>query len=160
MKLTYEEKLARIQKAAKKKEMRLIKRLQIAKGKPRRLTRVRLLKELQRITNKIVRLSYPHVCYTCGKDVTGDAQAGHLWTQAGHAYSRFDFDNLRIQGSCCNKYKSGYHSMFAYKLRKEIGDERYEALYSRAKSSQRFTTAELEQMIAERNEILANLEQN
>lgn len=156
--INYQKKLEKIKQAADRKEARLKKRLELAKNKPKKISKKSLRNILQRLTNKIVRLRYPPICYTCDEPITkGLPQAGHCWTQAGHPYARFDFDNLRIQGTCCNHYKSGNHTEFSYRLQKELGPERWETLYQRAHSKLRYSEEELLQLIEERKIILNQL---
>lgn len=160
--LTYEQKLQKMKERAEKKEKRLLKRLELAKSKPKKEKISLLLRRCQKVTNAIVRVKYQGgPCYTCEKPIPkGDEQAGHCWTVQGHPYSRFDFRNLRLQGSCCNNYKHGYHSMFAHKLRNELGEESWNNLVLTAKSSLRYSREELLQMIEDRKKLLESLTQN
>ena len=146
-------------KALERKAKRLEKSLLLAKGKPKRIPMSKLKKDIQKVTNKIVRLKYPHICYTCDKDVTGDAQAGHHHPIGGHAATRYNFDNLRIQGSCCNLHKRGNQVVYSYRLRKEIGEDRYEALYQLAHDKKFTWTREaLEELYLERKQMLYGME--
>ncbi len=164
---TYEKKLQKLKEATEKKRLqihevaerkrkRLLKRIELQKNKPKQEKKSTILNRCQKFTNAIVRIIYKGFpCYTCGEPIPqGDEQAGHCWTVKGHPYARFDFDNERLQGSCCNKYRSGYQTMFSYKLQKELGAERWETLFQRAKSSNRYSKEELYQLIEERKKLL------
>lgn len=157
--MNYEQKIQKIKEASDRKEKRLLKRLELAKGKVKRPSMAKLKKDLQRVTNKIVRLMYPPICYTCDKPCVGSnpPQAGHHYSVGSHQGTRYDFDNLRVQGSCCNLHKSGEQLEFAYKLRKEIGEERYEALRLKAKAKHKWSREEVETLLVSRDQILASL---
>ena len=157
MKPNYEQQIAKIKKAAEKKEMRLMKRLQIAKDKPKQTPIKLLKKELRRITHRIVRLKYD-TCYSCGKYFEfAKRQAGHFFTDAGNPGTRYDFDNIKTQCQMCN-YHNGGDAPYATRLLKEIGIERFNALDAKRKIKPQWSRAELEQMIAERAIILKKLE--
>lgn len=143
------------------KEQQLRKRLEKAEKKLRKAkqpTMKQLKNELQRITNRIVRLREPN-CYTCGKYLEfKDRQAGHHFSQGAHGAAKFDFNNLHTQCVACNMHKSGNQVEYAYRLRKELGEEMYEGLYLLANSKTKWERGQLESMIAERKNILKTLE--
>lgn len=58
----------------------------------------------------------------------------------------------------CNVQNSGEHVEFAWKLRLELGDQRYEDLYRLAHTVKKWERTELEQMIIERKEMLNKFE--
>lgn len=156
--IDYKKKLEKVKAAAKRKEKRLLKRLQLAKEKPRRETKLQLRKRLRKITHAIVRHGKT-ICYTCDKFVpVNDRQAGHFWSDGSHSATRFDFSNLRMQGSCCNLYKYGNLAEYSIRLRKELGDEAFEALAQKAHQTKIWTREELEEMIEERKHILESLQ--
>jgi hypothetical protein len=118
----------------------------------------KLKTELWGLTSQIVRAS-SHICYTCNRILAyPNRQAGHHFSKGGHQGTMFDLDNLRVQDAACNLFKSGNQAEFSYRLRKELGDERYEALYQRANTPHKWTREALEQLIIERKAILNRLE--
>lgn len=153
----YEKKLQKMKEASERKEARLKKRLQLEKGKPKRVTINQLKKELRRITHRIVRFKYPN-CYSCGKFFEfAKRQAGHFHTDAGNPGTRYDLDNLRTQCQMCN-YHVGGDASYATRLLKDIGIERFNALDERRKIKPKWSREELIALIEERKGILANLE--
>lgn len=80
------------------------------KRKPK--TDLKKLKEqLWELCRKIVKLRYPHRCYTCSKqliDGTSDFHTGHfIPSSVCSVEMRYSLDNLRPQCSSCNVWKSG-----------------------------------------------------
>lgn len=70
-------------------------------------------------------------CYTCGRriDEPAKAQTGHcLPSGSCGALLRHHLDNLRIQDYYCNINLGGNGAIFITNLRKEIGDERVDAM--------------------------------
>lgn len=72
-------------------------------------------------------------CFTCGRPITdpGKAQTGHcIPSSVGGALLRYNLDNLRIQDYFCNINAGGNGAVFITNLRREIGDERVDAMLS------------------------------
>ncbi len=87
----------------------------------------KLVEKCDEAASKLVRTrdiaKYGKVCFTCKKEITkGYVQAGHFVSRRVW-FTRWDLNNMRIQGSCCNNYKSGAPQEFAYYLAREIGQE-------------------------------------
>ena len=152
---TYEQKIEKIKQAAEKREKRLLKRLQIAKGKPRKVGINALKRELRRITHKIVRQS-GSACYVCDKPLPNpkDRTAGHYWSDGGHSAVRYSFDNLRISCVNCNSFKSGNLAEYGMRLERELGHDNFEALGVLAHQTKRWERTELELLIEERKKLL------
>lgn len=83
--------------------------------------------------SKYVRLLYANngccQCYTCGaiKPIK-KMQAGHGFSGRGNSIL-FELDIIRPQCFGCNICNSGKLDIFAYKLRRELGDKRFEELW-------------------------------
>lgn len=157
--MNYETKLAKIKQAAEKKEARLRKRLMLEKGKRKQKSMKQLKMELQRITNQIVRHQSGE-CYTCGRKLEyAQRQSGHHISRGASSAARFTFSNLRVQcARPCNLDLSGNQVIFAYKLRKELGDEAYEDLYKMAMQPKKWSREELSELIAHRKQYLKSIE--
>lgn len=85
---------------------------QIGGNKRKPKTDLKKLKEqLWELCRKIVKLRYPHRCYTCSKqliDGTSDFHTGHfIPSSVCSVEMRYSLDNLRPQCSSCNVWKSG-----------------------------------------------------
>jgi hypothetical protein len=143
-------------KEAKMKEK--YEKLQKKLRQPNRRTLKKMLEtKLWKITSGIVR-SLSDKCYTCDKPLQyKDRSACHFWAKGTHGAVRYDLDNLRSGCNTCNVWKSGNLAEYAVRLRKEIGDERFEALNTRAHQPHKFTAEELQEMIAEREAIFLKL---
>ncbi len=146
-----EKKLAKVKETASNK---------LAKASQRQEKRVLKLKEQngkegqKQLMNRLWKLISPIVrnksdtCYTCDKYLEFKKRsAGHFWTKKGHPAVRFDLDNLRVQCDDCNRWKSGNCAEYGYRLRKELGEERYEALYLKKGQKKKWTLLELEELI-------------
>lgn len=159
MKLTYEQTLLKKLESANKKEKRLLKRLALAKGKPKKLGIRELKKELKKVTHAIVRLKYDH-CYSCGKYVEPkDRQAGHYFTDGGNPGTRYHFDNIRTQHAICN-YNLGGDAAFGARLLREIGQERFLKLDEIRKIPLNYTPQDYQRLILERKDILDTLKKS
>lgn len=137
-----------------KKANRKIDKLKVKKLKKK--TKKQLKKELWALISPIIR-NKSAKCYTCDKPlpIFADRSAGHLFSKGGHPATAFDLDNLRVQGDCCNLYKSGNCAVYSFRLIEEIGIERFNALALRAGQAKRWTTLELEALIAKYKDSLA-----
>lgn len=91
--------------------------------------------KLWQLCRKIIKATYPHHCYTCGKYLIDGAQDFHI----GHFISssicstklRYDLDNLRPQCSGCNVWKSGNWLEFEKHLTADKGENFVEELKQR-----------------------------
>ena len=112
-----------------------------------------LKKKAWGLLSKITRLKYSIngycSCYTCGiKKHWKEMQAGHGFAGRGGAIL-FEKDIIRPQCFGCNICNSGKLDTFTYKLRKELGDKRFEELYALKHTTKRWYADELEALIAE-----------
>lgn len=150
---TYEKKLLKLKEAAQRKESRLKKRMELQKDKAKLPTEKALKKELKRITHLIVRYRYPK-CYSCGNLFPFEKrEAGHYYTDGGHANVRYDFDNLRTQCHSCNVFKGG-DADYSYRLEEDLGNAKWKELRIKAHTPKRWKREELQQLIAEREPML------
>jgi hypothetical protein len=153
-----DEAVAKVKERALKSKERADGRIKKVKEKVSKKSMKQLRAELRRITHKIVRLSSP-TCYTCDKHIERwqEREAGHYFTQGAHGSVKFDWDNIRTQCNSCNQHKSGNLNEYAYRLRRELGNERFEALEERAHQIIKFNREELQTLIEERKETLKSL---
>jgi ribosome-binding ATPase YchF (GTP1/OBG family) len=157
-----ERKLRKQKELEEKRKARLIERanrkVKKLKKKASRPTMKQLRDKAWRLTSKIVRTREPF-CYTCGIyiPVFEKRHAGHHWSQGAHGAAKYDLRNIHTQCASDNVFKSGNQGEYAYRLRKELGDEQYEDLYQLAHTAKKWTRDELEQLIEERTKMLNEL---
>lgn len=126
--------------------------------KLKRPSKKELKNKLWRLISQYVRIQSAH-CFTCGIFIPDmrDRSTGHFWTRGGHPSVAFDLDNLRVQCTTCNNWKSGNLAEYAFRLEKDIGTERYNALRERAYQTRHFTIGDYEIMTKEMKEKLNSL---
>lgn len=117
-----------------------------------------LKKRLDDIFSLYIRLKYSDEnglvqCYTCGtpKPYKGGGmlgiQNGHYWSRK-ESSTRWDEDNCRPQCYNCNvRNPSQSLPIYAQKLRKELGDMRFDMLEIKAKSTTKLTAFEYQILI-------------
>lgn len=97
-------------------------------GKPREkeVKITALKKELWKLCREITRKRYGNVCYTCGRNnLSGsDYQTGHFIAKSICSTElAYSLDNLRVQCSACNIWKSGNWLAFEIHLVLDHGQE-------------------------------------
>ena len=87
-------------------------------------------------------------CYTCGKirHYKDHIHAGHGFSGRGNAIL-YELDIIRPQCYGCNCCQSGKLDVFTYKLRTELGDERFEELWRLKNTIRKYRLYELEEMV-------------
>ena len=87
----------------------------------------KLAKKLWELCRKIVKATYPHKCYTCGKTLiegTADFHIGHFIPKSVCSTElKYSLDNLRPQCSACNIWKSGNWPAFEKHLIEDKGEQ-------------------------------------
>jgi len=119
---------------------------------PKKLTRSKLIKKLDTIFSRWVRLSNSVneicTCVTCGKESHWkDIQAGHFISRK-HYSTRWDERNVSPQCVGCNVFKYGEQ----YKYSLYLGNKLSKKLLVESRIIIKFTNAELEDMIKEYTE--------
>ena len=114
---------------------------------PKKLTRSKLIKKLDTIFSRWVRLSNSVneicTCVTCGKESHWkDIQAGHFISRK-HYSTRWDERNVLPQCVGCNVFKYGEQ----YKYSLYLGNKLSKKLLIESRIIIKFTNAELEDMI-------------
>tara|TARA_R100001460_G_scaffold94390_1_gene136470 strand:- start:391 stop:789 length:399 start_codon:yes stop_codon:yes gene_type:complete len=115
---------------------------------PKKLSRSKLVKKLDTVFSKYIRISSADkngycTCVTCGvvkhwKEI----QAGHFMSRK-HYSTRWDERNVASQCVSCNMFKQGEQ----YKFSLFLGKDQAEVLYLKSKETVKFTNNELEEMI-------------
>lgn len=148
------DKIAKAQERAKKR-MEKQKLLSVEAKIRANNTIPKLKARLWAVTSLIVR-NRSNKCYTCDTPIPDirDRHAGHYWTKGGHPATCFDFDNLRVQCVSCNLWNSGNLAEYATRLIRELGQEKYDNLYTKAHQTKKWDRAEMQQLITEYREIL------
>lgn len=119
---------------------------------PKKLTRSKLIKKLDTIFSRWVRLSNSVneicTCVTCGKESHWkDIQAGHFISRK-HYSTRWDERNVLPQCVGCNVFKYGEQ----YKYSLYLGNKLSKKLLIESRIIIKFTNVELEDMIKEYTE--------
>jgi len=119
---------------------------------PKKLTRSKLIKKLDTIFSRWVRLSNSVneicTCVTCGKESHWkDIQAGHFISRK-HYSTRWDERNVKPQCVGCNVFKYGEQ----YKYSLYLGNKLSKKLLVESRIIIKFTNVELEDMIKEYTE--------
>ena len=115
---------------------------------PKKLSRSKLVKKLDTVFSKYIRISSADksgycTCVTCGvvkhwKEI----QAGHFMSRK-HYSTRWDERNVASQCVSCNMFKQGEQ----YKYSLFLGKDQAKVLYLKSKETVKFTNYELEEMI-------------
>jgi hypothetical protein len=119
--------------------------------KPKKKTRGKIVKELDSIFSRYIRMFYSDQkgiceCYTCGaKDHYKNQQDGHFITRGNYKY-RWDVDNNRVQCIKCNIFYNGNYKVYTLKMVDEYGREEIDRRLNDHELAN-FKTYELEEMI-------------
>ena len=76
-----------------------------------------LVKELDSVFSKYIRMRDKNICFTCGKE---GAQAGHYVSEV-IITTRWDPDNVFCQCVSCNVFKHGNYPIYSEHLIKKYG---------------------------------------
>ena len=125
---------------------------------PKKLSRSKLVKKLDTVFSKYIRISNADkngycTCVTCGvvkhwKEI----QAGHF--QSRKFYSlRWSERNVKPQCVGCNMFRQGEQ----YKYSLFLGKDEAEVLYLKSKETVKFTNYELEEMIKDYSDRLKSI---
>ena len=114
---------------------------------PRKASRKTLVKKLDTIFSIYIRRRYAKdniaECVTCGKqDHWKKMQNGHFKSRKHYA-TRWDEDNVEVQCMGCNVYRYGEQYLFA----KHLGETKADALLVKSRQIQKFTDADLIDLI-------------
>lgn len=101
-------------------------------------TRVALRDDLRKWFNEFIRLRDWPFCYTCGRDVSGQAKEIGPKYVAGHFIPKnvcgdiLEFDERNVHGQCqrCNRHLHGNLSFYALQLVREYGGSIFEDLFA------------------------------
>jgi len=130
--------------------------------KKKKKTRSKLIKELDAIFSRYIRLLYADkkwmvMCYTCWKkEHWKKAQNGHFISRK-YLISRRDVENCRVQCVWCNIFKSWNYIEYTRKMIDEKWREFVEHLVKQKKKIYKIKTYELEEMIKEYKEKVEKL---
>ncbi len=91
----------------------------------------KLQDKLWELCKQIIRLRYPHFCYTCDKPIEGsNCQTGHFIPKASSpAELKYSLDNLRLQCYHCNINLGGNGTEFYRRLEHNEGKEYVDKLF-------------------------------
>ena len=93
----------------------------------------KLIKKLQPIFNKFIRLrDEDEPCIACGEPAE-EMDCGHFYAKSGYSGLRFDEENCHAECVKCNRFDESHLIGYAENLKKKLGEERYNALKERAK---------------------------
>lgn len=107
-------------------------------------TRKDHLNELQVIFNRFIRLRDAKLgCISCGKELKGKFDAGHLFSVGAYPALRFHEHNNNGQCVYCNQHCHGNIGEYMIQLPKRIGVEAFEALKALRITSLKLTLPEI-----------------
>lgn len=104
------------------------------------------------VFSRYIRAKYGPACYTCGKEKKPDGnptflQGGHFISRSHNATFLYE-DNVRPQCYYCNVRERGNIGEYAYRLKQELGNERFDALLALGRTYKQFTVQELKDIHA------------
>ena len=122
-----------------------------------------LLKELETIVNKYIRLrDYGKPCISCSE--YKELEAGHFYPVHGYKGLRYDEDNIHGECARCNRFDESHLIGYTQNLPDRIGETDFKALQKRAEEYKRgelinryyfkskYDRTEIEEMIKEYKE--------
>ena len=121
-------------------------------SKPSDSARKRLVKQLDEKFSKIVRQkgmnnAGENWCYTCGvRKNWKELDCGHFHSRR-FTPTRWDLDNMRPQCVFCNRNLGGNLEIYERKLKKELGEAKFEELFKKSRSNIKISTPELEEKL-------------
>lgn len=100
-------------------------------------TTAQLIKQLQPLFNRYIRLRDQHKpCIACGEYVD-KKDAGHFHAVSGYAGLRFDEDNVHGECKKCNRFDHSHLIGYTENIKERIGESDYNALRQRAEDYKR-----------------------
>lgn len=114
--------------------------------------KLNLVKKLDRIFSLYIRLrdAMPNGyvrCISCGKiKVFDDVDCGHFHSRR-HMSTRFDEDNCHAECKFCNRFSADHLIGYQTNLIRKIGQNRFEKLNIKARSTCKWLDSELEERI-------------
>ena len=115
-------------------------------------THGQLKKELDKVFSQYIRWHYADSngmveCYTCyNKKHVKEIHNGHFLSRR-HTATRWHEDNCRPQCPRCNLFSQGEQFLFGSRLQAEIGHDAVEQLQALSRTSVKYSTAELKELI-------------
>jgi len=127
------------------------------------LTTNQLIKKLQPIFNKYIRLRDKNKpCISCG-EYAEEMDAGHFWAKSGYSGLRFDEDNCHAECVKCNRFDESHLIGYAENLKAKIGEYDYKLLQERAaeykRNGKKWSRMELRELIEYYKELVKNLQE-
>lgn len=128
---------------------------------PVKKSKSRLVKKLDSIFSKYIRLKHSKngicTCFTCGRKYeVKKIHAGHFMSRR-HYSTRWDEENVRPQCYGCNVGNQGKQYEFAINLNKEE-QGKADQLLSKSRELVKFSTGDIEMLIANYQDKLKQLE--
>lgn len=128
---------------------------------PVKKSKSRLVKKLDSIFSKYIRLKHSKngicTCFTCGRKYeVKKIHAGHFMSRR-HYSTRWDEENVRPQCYGCNVGNQGKQYEFAINLNKEE-EGKADRLLSKSRELVKFSTGDIEMLIANYQDKLKQLE--
>jgi hypothetical protein len=117
-------------------------------------TRTQVVAKLDKVFSEYIRRRYAvneiATCVTCSKeDHWKKLQAGHFMSRK-HYSTRWDEENVQVQCASCNVFRYGEQ----FKFSQYLGQSKAEELQAKSREIVKFSTAELEEMIAYYKDLL------
>ena len=120
---------------------------------PRKYTRPTLIKHLDEVFSKYIRLKYSLqdgscICYTCGKRYSWKIMDNAHWIKRGKLGTRWEEDNCRVCCRNCNRTLNGNYEIYTPKIKRELGPQKVARLEQLNKDYSKIPNIELERLIA------------
>jgi hypothetical protein len=118
----------------------------------RKLTMPALVKKLDRVFSRFIRMRHADkcgtvTCVTCGVNKHfSEVHAGHF-VKRQHMAIRFDTRNVHVQCVKCNLYMGGAQDEYAAYIIKEYGADTLDELLRLKRTSMKWLRSDLEEMI-------------
>lgn len=136
---------------AKKKEVEKKKkevRKEIKADKEKLMTYSDWLKAFQQIFNAYIRLRDKDLpCISCGAKINNSGHASHFFSVGSYPNLRFNEDNVWRSCIECNLHKHGNTAEYSIRLKKHIGEERFNKLLELRKEPLKLSISEIQEQI-------------
>lgn len=114
-------------------------------------TRSQVVKKLDTVFSQYIRqkdaVNGIATCVTCGDQKEWKHQQNGHYMSRGHYGTRWDETNCHVQCAACNVFKKGNYTEYALYMINRYGTQHLEDLRVKAKTSTKFTTFELREML-------------
>ena len=106
------------------------------------------LKAFQQVFNTYIRLRDKDLpCISCGTKINNSGHASHFFSVGSYPNLRFNEDNVWRSCIECNLHKHGNTAEYSIRLKKHIGEERFNKLLELRKEPLKLSVPEVQEQI-------------